>query len=101
MDVLSKSDISEKMIIADLNRKLTVLKVSERRLKKQYSLILEDNLHLNEQINNLQSEILAIQGATLHRVNYLEHFKVSILMYFNKVVDLSFSITSHNISSKF
>ena len=63
--------------IAELTRKLTVLRVNERSLARRYTILQEAETSLRKENNKLKNEVTAIEAAITQRVGYLSRYKVS------------------------
>jgi len=64
--------------LAENNRKITVLRVNERSLTRQYTTLLEMERHLRKENEKLKSEITHMETAVEGRIGHLQRFKVQL-----------------------
>ncbi|NXJ59339.1 CE290 protein, partial [Rostratula benghalensis] len=64
-----------KKVLAENNRKITVLRVNERSLTRQISTLLETERHLRKENEKLKDEITHMETAVLGKIGNLQRFK--------------------------
>ncbi|NXP04219.1 CE290 protein, partial [Thinocorus orbignyianus] len=64
-----------KKVLAENNRKITVLRVNERSLTRQNSTLLETERHLRKENEKLKDEITQMETAVLGKIGNLQRFK--------------------------
>uniref|UniRef100_A0A8C3J7D1 Centrosomal protein 290 n=1 Tax=Calidris pygmaea TaxID=425635 RepID=A0A8C3J7D1_9CHAR len=64
-----------KRVLAENNRKITVLRVNERSLTRQNSTLLEMEQHLRKENEKLKDEITHMETAVLGKIGNLQRFK--------------------------
>ncbi|XP_014819115.1 PREDICTED: centrosomal protein of 290 kDa [Calidris pugnax] len=64
-----------KKVLAENNRKITVLRVNERSLTRQNSTLLEMERHLRKENEKLKDEITHMETAVLGKIGNLQRFK--------------------------
>ncbi|KAM8821060.1 centrosomal protein of 290 kDa [Eudromia elegans] len=64
-----------KKILAENNRKITVLRVNERSLTRQCTTLLEMEQHLRKENEKLKSEITQIESTVTGKIGHLQRFK--------------------------
>ncbi|NXH77678.1 CE290 protein, partial [Hydrobates tethys] len=64
-----------KKILAENNRKITVLQVNERSLTRQYTTLLETERHLRKENEKLKGEITHMEAAVTGKIGNLQRFK--------------------------
>ncbi|NXN25676.1 CE290 protein, partial [Nycticryphes semicollaris] len=64
-----------KKVLAENNRKITVLRVNERSLTRQVSTLLETERHLRKENEKLKDEIIHMETAVLGKIGNLQRFK--------------------------
>ena len=57
-------------------RKLTVLKVNEKKLTRRYMTLLEQEQHLRKENGRLRDESGQMQASVTQRIGYLQRYKV-------------------------
>lgn len=62
--------------LAENNRKITVLRVNERSLTRQYTTLLEIERRLRKENEKLKSEITHMETAVEGKIGHLQRFKV-------------------------
>lgn len=65
-----------KKVLAENNRKITVLRVNERSLTRQYTTLLETERHLRKENDKLKGEITHMETAVIGKIGNLQRFKV-------------------------
>ncbi|NXI54883.1 CE290 protein, partial [Chloroceryle aenea] len=92
-----------KKILAENNRKLTVLQVNERSLKRQYTTLLETERHLREENEKLKSEITHMETAVMGKIGTLQRFKEMAsfkIAALQKVLDGSVPLSELELANK-
>ncbi|NXF54910.1 CE290 protein, partial [Oceanites oceanicus] len=64
-----------KKVLAENNRKITVLRVNERSLTRQYTTLLETERHLRKENEKLKGEITYMETAVTGKIGNLQRFK--------------------------
>ncbi|XP_054242737.1 centrosomal protein of 290 kDa [Indicator indicator] len=64
-----------KKVLAENNRKITVLQVNERSLTRRYTTVLEAERHLRKENEKLKAEITQMEAAVMGRIGNLQRFK--------------------------
>ncbi|XP_010177449.1 PREDICTED: centrosomal protein of 290 kDa [Mesitornis unicolor] len=64
-----------KKVLAENNRKITVLQVNERSLTRQYTTLLEMERHLRKENEKLKGEITHMETAVIGKIGNLQRFK--------------------------
>ncbi|XP_067998901.1 centrosomal protein of 290 kDa isoform X8 [Melanerpes formicivorus] len=64
-----------KKVLAETNRKITVLQVNERSLTRRYTTVLEAERHLRKENEKLKAEITQMEAAVMGRIGNLQRFK--------------------------
>uniref|UniRef100_A0A8B9N3I4 Centrosomal protein 290 n=1 Tax=Accipiter nisus TaxID=211598 RepID=A0A8B9N3I4_9AVES len=64
-----------KKVLAENNRKITVLRVNERSLTRQYTTLLEMERHLRKENEKLKGEITHMETAVIEKIGNLQRFK--------------------------
>ncbi|XP_075564613.1 centrosomal protein of 290 kDa isoform X9 [Pelecanus crispus] len=64
-----------KKVLAENNRKITVLRVNERSLTRQYTTVLEMERHLRKENEKLKGEITHMETAVIGKIGNLQRFK--------------------------
>lgn len=57
-------------------RKLTVLKVNEKKLTRRYTTLLEQEQHLRKENSKLRDDSGQMQATVTQRIGYLQRYKV-------------------------
>lgn len=69
-----------KKILAENNRKITVLRVNEKSLTRQCTTLLEMERHLRKENDKLKGEITHMETAVTGRIGNLQRFKVYFIV---------------------
>lgn len=69
-----------KKVLAENNRKITVLRVNERSLTRQYTTLLETERHLRKENEKLKGEITHMETAVIEKIGNLQRFKVCFIV---------------------
>ncbi|XP_075285475.1 centrosomal protein of 290 kDa isoform X6 [Opisthocomus hoazin] len=64
-----------KKVLAENNRKITVLQVNERSLTRRYTTLLETERHLRKENEKLKGEITHMETAVIGKIGNLQRFK--------------------------
>nr|XP_060633338.1 centrosomal protein of 290 kDa isoform X6 [Anolis sagrei ordinatus] len=75
LDVLEKDSDDSKQQFADYSRKMTVLRVNERSLMRQYTTLLEMEKHLRKENEKMRSELTSVEAAVQEKIGCLQRFK--------------------------
>ncbi|XP_077790920.1 centrosomal protein of 290 kDa isoform X12 [Podarcis muralis] len=75
LDALEKSSDDFKRLFADYSRKITVLRVNERSLARQYTTVLEMEKHLRKENEKMKAELIAVEAAVGEKIGRLQRFK--------------------------
>uniref|UniRef100_G1KLB8 Centrosomal protein 290 n=1 Tax=Anolis carolinensis TaxID=28377 RepID=G1KLB8_ANOCA len=75
LDVLEKDSDDSKRHFADCSRKMTVLRVNERSLTRQYTTLLEMERHLRKENEKMRSELTSMEAAVQEKIGCLQRFK--------------------------
>ncbi|XP_060633338.2 centrosomal protein of 290 kDa isoform X6 [Anolis sagrei] len=75
LDVLEKDSDDSKQQFADYSRKMTVLRVNERSLTRQYTTLLEMEKHLRKENEKMRSELTSVEAAVQEKIGCLQRFK--------------------------
>ncbi|XP_060101141.1 centrosomal protein of 290 kDa [Heteronotia binoei] len=74
VDALQKGDDS-KQLLAEYGRKITVLRVNERSMTRQYTTVLEMEKHLRKQNEKMKTELTSMETAVGEKIGCLQRFK--------------------------
>ncbi|XP_033017659.1 centrosomal protein of 290 kDa isoform X3 [Lacerta agilis] len=75
LDALEKNSDDIKRLFADYSRKITVLRVNERSLARQYTTVLEMEKHLRKENEKMKAELIAVEAAVGEKIGRLQRFK--------------------------
>ncbi|XP_067415947.1 centrosomal protein of 290 kDa [Emydura macquarii macquarii] len=75
MDALQMGPDETKKLLAENNRKMTVLRVNERSLTRQYTTLLEMDRHLRKENEKQKAELTSMETAVGERIGHLQRFK--------------------------
>ncbi|KAM6146475.1 centrosomal protein of 290 kDa isoform 3-T3 [Phoenicopterus ruber ruber] len=92
-----------KKVLAENNRKITVLRVNERSLTRQYTTLLETERHLRKENEKLKGEITHIEIAVLGKIGNLQRFKEMAsfkIAALQKVLDGSVPLSELELANK-
>ncbi|XP_064898107.1 centrosomal protein of 290 kDa isoform X8 [Columba livia] len=64
-----------KKVLAENNRKITVLQVNEKSLTRQYTTLLETEQHLRKENEKLKGEITQMETAVIGKIGNMQRFK--------------------------
>ncbi|NXJ94726.1 CE290 protein, partial [Corythaixoides concolor] len=92
-----------KKILAENNRKITVLRVNERSLTRQYTTLLETEQHLRKENEKLKGEITHMETAVIGKIGSLQRFKEMAsfkIAALQKVLDGSVPLSELELANK-
>ncbi|XP_072242523.1 centrosomal protein of 290 kDa isoform X1 [Leuresthes tenuis] len=75
LDTLQKDPEEIRRQLSEAFRKLTVLKVNEKKLTRRYTALLEQEEHLRKENSKLKDESSHMQASVIQRMGYLQRFK--------------------------
>ncbi|KAG7214409.1 hypothetical protein INR49_006366 [Caranx melampygus] len=75
LDALQKDPEEIRRQLSEALRKLTVLKVNEKKLTRRYTTLLEQEQHLRKENNKLKDESSHMQASVTQRMGYLQRYK--------------------------
>ncbi|XP_047916991.2 centrosomal protein of 290 kDa isoform X2 [Anser cygnoides] len=92
-----------KKLLAENNRKITVLQVNERSLTRQYTTLLEMERHLRKENEKLKSEMTHMETAVIGKIGHLQRFKEMAsfkIAALQKVLDDSVLLSELELANK-
>ncbi|XP_051498711.1 centrosomal protein of 290 kDa isoform X3 [Apus apus] len=92
-----------KKVLAENNRKITVLQVNERSLRRQYTTLLETEQHLRKENEKLKDEITQMETAVKGKIGDLQRFKEMAsfkIAALQKVLDGSVPLSELELANK-
>ncbi|XP_030336727.1 centrosomal protein of 290 kDa isoform X3 [Strigops habroptila] len=92
-----------KKVLAENNRKITVLRVNERSLTRQYTALLEAERHLRRENEKLKGEITHMETAVTEKIGNLQRFKEMAsfkIAALQKVLDGSVPLSELELANK-
>ncbi|GLD61613.1 centrosomal protein of 290 kDa [Lates japonicus] len=75
LDTLQKNPEEIRRQLSEAFRKLTVLKVNEKKLTRRYTTLLEQEQHLRKENSKLRDESGHMQASITKRIGYLQRYK--------------------------
>ncbi|XP_051808594.1 centrosomal protein of 290 kDa isoform X2 [Acanthochromis polyacanthus] len=75
LDTLQKDPEEIKRQLSEAFRKLTVLKVNEKKLTRRCTTLLEQEQHLHKENNKLRDDSIHMQTSVTQRIGYLQRYK--------------------------
>uniref|UniRef100_A0A8D2LRV4 Centrosomal protein 290 n=1 Tax=Varanus komodoensis TaxID=61221 RepID=A0A8D2LRV4_VARKO len=75
LDGLQKDGDDAKRLLAEYSRKITVLRVNERSMTRQYTTLLEMEKHLRKEKEKMKDELMAMEAAVGEKIGSLRRFK--------------------------
>ncbi|XP_044213452.1 centrosomal protein of 290 kDa isoform X1 [Thunnus albacares] len=75
LDTLQKDPDENRRQLSEALRKLTVLKVNEKKLTRRYTTLLEQEQHLRKENGKLRDESSHMQASVTQRIGYLQRYK--------------------------
>ncbi|XP_056197036.1 centrosomal protein of 290 kDa isoform X4 [Falco biarmicus] len=92
-----------KKVLAENSRKITVLRVNERSLTRQYTTLLEMERHLRKENEKLKDEITHMETAVIGKIGNLQRFKETAsfkIAALQKVLDSSVPLSELELANK-
>ncbi|XP_010282869.1 PREDICTED: centrosomal protein of 290 kDa, partial [Phaethon lepturus] len=92
-----------KKVLAENNRKITVLQVNERSLTRQYTILLETERHLRKENEKLKGEVTHMETAVIGKIGNLQRFKEMAsfkIAALQKVLDGSVPLSELELANK-
>ncbi|XP_071621880.1 centrosomal protein of 290 kDa isoform X5 [Heliangelus exortis] len=92
-----------KKVLAENNRKITVLRVNERSLTRQYTTLLETERHLRKENEKLKDEITQMETTVIGKIGDLQRFKEMAsfkIAALQKVLDGSVPLSELELANK-
>ncbi|KAM6302193.1 centrosomal protein of 290 kDa isoform 5-T5 [Podargus strigoides] len=92
-----------KKVLAENSRKMTVLRVNERSLTRQYTTLLETEQHLRKENEKLKGEITQMETAVIGKIGNLQRFKEMAsfkIATLQKVLDGSVPLSELELANK-
>ena len=82
-----------KKLMANLTRKITVLRVNEKSLSRRYTILQEVEKALRKENGKIRKDMMDIEASVTKKIGYLERHKVMILfnISFCKIISSSSS----------
>ncbi|XP_048357510.1 centrosomal protein of 290 kDa [Sphaerodactylus townsendi] len=75
LDALQKESDDSKQLLAEYSRKITVFRVNERSLTRQYTTLLEMEKHLRKQNEKMKTELTSMETTIGEKIGHLHRFK--------------------------
>ncbi|XP_059702808.1 centrosomal protein of 290 kDa [Haemorhous mexicanus] len=103
LDALQMDPDETKKILAENNRKITVLRVNEKSLTRQCTTLLEMERHLRKENDKLKGEITHMETAVTGRLGNLQRFKEVAcfkIAALQKVLDCSVPLSELEVANK-
>ncbi|XP_032076483.1 centrosomal protein of 290 kDa isoform X2 [Thamnophis elegans] len=75
LDALEKDTDDTKQLFADYSRKITVLKVKERSITRQYTTLLEMERHLRKENDKMKTDMISMEVTVREKIGSLQRFK--------------------------
>uniref|UniRef100_A0A7N6AIT2 Centrosomal protein of 290kDa coiled-coil region domain-containing protein n=1 Tax=Anabas testudineus TaxID=64144 RepID=A0A7N6AIT2_ANATE len=75
IDKLQKDPEEIRRQLSETFRKLTVLKVNEKKLTRRYTTLLEQEQHLRKENSKLRDESNQMQASVIQKIGYLQRYK--------------------------
>ena len=75
VDSLSQEEPEVRRRLADMTRKITVLRVNEKALARRYNSLTEVQATLRKDSNKMKNEMIAMETAVAERLGYLQRYK--------------------------
>ncbi|XP_077195096.1 centrosomal protein of 290 kDa isoform X2 [Paroedura picta] len=75
LDALQKDGDDSKQLLAEYCRKITVLRVNERSMTRQYTTLLEMEKHLRKQNEKMKTELTSMETTVGEKFGHLQRFK--------------------------
>ncbi|NXX37121.1 CE290 protein, partial [Nicator chloris] len=103
LDALQMDPEETKKVLAENNRKITVLRVNEKSLTRQCTTLLEMERHLRKENEKLKAEITHMETAVTGRIGNLQRFKEMAcfkIAALQKVLDSSVPLSELEVANK-
>ncbi|NXI80892.1 CE290 protein, partial [Rhipidura dahli] len=103
LDALQMDPDETKKVLAENNRKITVLRVNERSLTRQCTTLLEMERHLRKENEKLKGEITHMENAVTGKIGNLQRFKEMAcfkIAALQKVLDGSVPLSELEVANK-
>ncbi|NXS35581.1 CE290 protein, partial [Pomatostomus ruficeps] len=103
LDALQMDPDETKKVLAENNRKITVLRVNEKSLTRQCTTLLEMERHLRKENEKLKSEITHTETAVMGKIGNLQRFKEMAcfkIAALQKVLDGSVPLSELEVANK-
>ncbi|XP_066489245.1 centrosomal protein of 290 kDa isoform X2 [Tiliqua scincoides] len=103
LDALQKDGDDSKRLLAEYSRKITVLRVNERSLTRQYTTLLEMERLLRKENEKMKTELMSMETTVGERIGHLQRFKDMAtfkIAALQKVLDDSVSLTELEVANK-
>ncbi|XP_026554932.1 centrosomal protein of 290 kDa [Pseudonaja textilis] len=75
LDALEKDTDDTKQLLMDYSRKITVLRVNERSVSRQYTTLLEMEKHLRKENEKMKTEMISMEVTVREKIGSLQRFK--------------------------
>ncbi|KAM6321171.1 centrosomal protein of 290 kDa [Aegotheles albertisi] len=92
-----------KKVLAENNRKITILRVNKRSLTRQYTTLLETEQHLRKENEKLKADITHMETAVIGKIGDLQRFKEMAsfkIAALQKVLDGSVPLSELELANK-
>ncbi|KFW82271.1 Centrosomal protein of 290 kDa, partial [Manacus vitellinus] len=103
LDALQLDPDETKKVLAENNRKITVLRVNEKSLTRQCTTLLEMERHLRKENEKLKGEITHMETAVIGKIGNLQRFKEMAsfkIAALQKVLDGSVPLSELEVANK-
>ncbi|NWW04015.1 CE290 protein, partial [Oreocharis arfaki] len=103
LDALQMDPDETKKVLAENNRKITVLRVNEKSLTRQCTTLLEMERHLRKENEKLKGEITHMETAVTEKIGNLQRFKEMAcfkIAALQKVLDGSVPLSELEVANK-
>ncbi|XP_061495597.1 centrosomal protein of 290 kDa isoform X5 [Rhineura floridana] len=103
LDALEKNSDDSKRLFADYSRKITVLRVNERSMTRQYTTLLEMERHLRKENEKMKAELISMEAAVGEKIGRLQRFKEMAtfkITALQKVLDDSVPLNDLEVANK-
>ncbi|NWS95428.1 CE290 protein, partial [Mionectes macconnelli] len=103
LDALQLDPDETKRVLAENNRKITVLRVNEKSLTRQCNTLLEMERHLRKENEKLKGEIMHMETAVIGKIGNLQRFKEMAsfkIAALQKVLDGSVPLSELEVANK-
>ncbi|KAM6438081.1 centrosomal protein of 290 kDa [Liasis olivaceus] len=103
LEALEKDSNDTKQLFADYSRKITVLRVNERSVKRQYTTLLEMERHLRKENEKMKNEMTLMEVTVGEKIGCLQRFKEMAtfkIAALQKVLDDSVPVNDLEMANK-